>query len=72
MRPRDLAAGCAAAGILAVLLTGGLNGVDAGALVRRSLASALLCGAAGGLAAAAWPRPPAPPKETVAPPKGRG
>lgn len=68
MRPRDLAAGSAAAGILAVLLAGGLRGVGAAALVRRALASALLCGAAGAAAAAAWPGPA---KESVAPPKGR-
>ena len=69
MRPRDLPAGLAALGILSVLLAGGLRGVAAGVLVRRSLASALLCGAAGAVAAAAWPRSAPPGKETVAPPK---
>lgn len=69
MRPRDLSAGLAALGILVVLLAGGLNGVDAGILVRRALLSALLCGAAGAAAAAAWPRNTPAPKETVAPPK---
>ena len=48
MRARDLAAGLAALGILAVLLSGLLNGVDPGILVRRALAAAALCGLAGG------------------------
>ena len=69
MKPRDLPAGLAALGILSVLLAGGMSGIDAGVLVRRSLVSALLCGVAGAVAAAAWPRPAPPGKETVAPPK---
>ena len=69
MRPRDLSAGLAALGILAVLSAGALQGVDAGSMVKRALAAALLCGAAGAGAALAWPRPAPAPKETVAPPK---
>ena len=66
MRPRDLSAGLASLGILAVLVGGALRGVDAGTLVRRALASALLCGTAGWAAAMAWPRRAPQSKETVA------
>ena len=64
---------CATLGLLAAMAAGLARGGEAHAVALRALGAAALCGAAGSLAAAAWPKVPPPPgAQTKVEPPGPG